>query len=193
MRMIVAVDADNAIGWSDGRLPWKSTLDMKRFKELTSAPRLNGGRATVVMGRKTFDSIGKPLPNRVNFVLTRDQHAYRRIDETGAQALSQSLESYSFDKETWLIGGATLYDEALEKGLISKLYITCVHLPGSELGRLTGSSGADVRLKHDLYNWVNFTKAEQEVGRIWLVREINSPTVILPDPGVTFITLERIA
>jgi hypothetical protein len=167
---------------------------MKRFKELTSAPRANGGQPTVVMGRKTFDSIGKPLPNRVNFVLTRDQHAYKRIDDAGAQALSQSLSEYAFDKEAWLIGGASLYDYALDHGLVTKLYITCVHLPGPQLGRLTGSSGADVRLKHNLHNWVDFIKAEQAFGRTWLVRDMNSPTTPYPEePGLTFITLERIS
>jgi dihydrofolate reductase len=195
MRMIVAVDRDNAIGWADGRLPWRSSVDMKRFKELTSAPAADGGLPYVVMGRKTYDSLPpkfKPLPGRRSFVLTRDPDQVAGLIAVGVVPVMTDLADTFFTPDTWLIGGAQLYNSALDEGLVTEIYVTQVHLPGDEPGRLTGASGADVRLKHDLYNYQAFMDAERQRGRFWGVRSIHSPTVIVPEPGVTFVTLERI-
>lgn len=170
MRMIVAVDQDNAIGWADGRLPWHSRYDMARFRELTT-----GG--TVVMGRKTWDSLPpkfRPLPDRVNLVITR------RAAVDGLPGGLTRLERAPSD--AWIIGGAQVYNQALEQGLVTKLYITQVHL----------SSSADVRLAHDLYSWKLFAVRELARQRAWVLDDIHVPTVSAPEPGITFLKLVRI-
>lgn len=185
MKMIVAVDEDNAIGWSDGRLPWRSSHDMRLFKEKTTA----GINPSVVMGRKTFDSIGKALPGRRNYVLTRDSSAAAKIAAAGAVPLTIPISlfysSVSDDfgqlSDCWLIGGAQLYNEALDAGIISELHVTRVYC----------KSGADVKLKHDLFNWKLFALKEQEQGRAWSLADINNPTVLMPDPGISIIKLVR--
>ena len=62
--LVAAIASNNVIGYKNS-LPWHIPADLKKFKELTSGK-------TILMGRKTFDSIGKPLPNRTNIVMTRD-------------------------------------------------------------------------------------------------------------------------
>ena len=66
--IIAAIGRNNVIG-SEGRLPWKMKADMKRFKEKTKGK-------TVVMGRKTYESIGKPLKDRANIILTRNSRRW---------------------------------------------------------------------------------------------------------------------
>lgn len=99
--MIVAVSPEGVIG-VDGKIPWHYSGDMKRFKRLTTDK-------TVVMGRNTWDSLPKkPLPNRRNVVVTS-----RALE--GAEtfpSLTAALESC--EGETWLIGGARIYEEGLE-------------------------------------------------------------------------------
>ena len=77
LSMIVAKSINNAIG-KDNHLLWKIPDDMKRFKELTTGH-------TIIMGRKTFESIGKVLPNRLNIVLTRDPNY--KIDDSNVKIL----------------------------------------------------------------------------------------------------------
>jgi dihydrofolate reductase len=98
---IVAMNAARVIG-RDGTLPWHYSEDLKRFKRLTTG-------TTIVMGRNTFESIGsKPLPNRDNRVVTRAQFAN--------VACFDSVESAIKDctGDIWFIGGAKLYQAALD-------------------------------------------------------------------------------
>ena len=67
IRMIAALSEKDRVIGKDNFLPWKISADMKHFREVTKGQ-------TVVMGRKTFESIGRPLPNRVNIVITRDRN-----------------------------------------------------------------------------------------------------------------------
>jgi dihydrofolate reductase len=108
--IVVAMSRNNIIGFQN-RLPWHLPADLKHFKQLT----LN---KTIVMGRKTFESIGKPLPQRENIVLSR-QH----IQIEGCKVIS-NLKELSFDKEIMIIGGAQIY--ALTLPLVNDLYITWV-------------------------------------------------------------------
>ena len=109
--------ADRAIG-KENKLLWKIPEDMRRFKSLTTGH-------VVIMGRKTFESIGKPLPNRTNIVLTRSESfapagtiACRSLDEalTAARKIEQ--------EEIFVIGGAEIYKEAMP--IADKLYLTIV-------------------------------------------------------------------
>lgn len=113
---VVAADKNFLIG-SNNNLPWpKISADMKHFREITTGK-------TVVMGRKTFESIGKPLPNRKNVVLTRDPKfkpegvtVYSSVDETLAE-----IPKY---EEVYIIGGVTIYKEFVP--FAKKIYFTFI-------------------------------------------------------------------
>lgn len=112
---IVATDLNGCIG-NNGELPWHLPADLKRFKELTS-----GG--VVVMGRKTFESLNcKPLPNRVNIVITNDlnfkvAHASSKVifySSISAAILKAKYEASVLDlKEVWIIGGQSIYEQTM--------------------------------------------------------------------------------
>ena len=101
--MIVAVSKNGVIG-NDNKLLWKLPKDMKNFKKLTS-------NNDVIMGRKTYDSIGRPLPNRVNIVISR---SYNNID--GAIVVGSIVEALSKtykNNDTYIIGGAEIYKQTI--------------------------------------------------------------------------------
>ena len=117
LSIIVAKSINNAIG-KDNKLLWKIPDDMKRFKEITTGH-------TVIMGRKTFESIGKVLPNRLNIILTRDPNY--KIDDSNVKILGgvSDLEEYINDEnENFVIGGAQIYCILMPK--CQKLYVTQV-------------------------------------------------------------------
>jgi dihydrofolate reductase len=108
--IVVAMSRNNIIGFQN-RLPWHLPADLKHFKQLT----LN---KTIVMGRKTFESIGRPLPQRENIVLSRQP-----IQIEGCKVISD-LKELSINKEIMIIGGAQIY--ALALPLVNDLYITWI-------------------------------------------------------------------
>ena len=114
--IIAAIAENNAIGLNGKLLYWLPE-DLKRFKALTTGH-------TIIMGRKTFDSLPKgALPNRRNVVLTRSKRTF-----PGAEtfpSLSQALASCSAEEEVYVIGGASVYAEALP--LADRLCLTEVH------------------------------------------------------------------
>ncbi len=117
---LIAAIADNGVIGNQNSLPWYLPEDLKRFKKLTEGK-------TVVMGKKTFDSImtrlGKPLPNRVNVVLTRQPDT--QLPE-GVQIIhnSEEIKNIKAD-EIIIIGGGQVYQEFLDQA--DKLHITHVH------------------------------------------------------------------
>ncbi len=110
LKIIVAIARNGVIG-CEGRMPWHLPEDLKHFKELTM------GR-TVVMGRKTFESIGKPLPGRTNVVVTRQQD----FETQGVQVVHSLAEAVAKYPDAFIIGGAEVYRQALP--LADELYIT---------------------------------------------------------------------
>ncbi len=113
---VLAIDDNFGIG-KDNKLPWKHIrADMKHFKDLTL------GNA-VLMGRKTFQSIGKALPGRENIVLTTNEN----FSESGVitvASMKQALE-YAKNKDVYILGGATVYEEFLP--YTDVIYLTRVH------------------------------------------------------------------
>ena len=95
-------------------LPWRIPEDMKHFKALTMGHH-------IVMGRKTYDSIGKPLPGRTTVVVTRDRGL--RIDGcVVAHSLGEAIAACAGDEEIFIVGGAEIYAQALP--LADTLYVT---------------------------------------------------------------------
>lgn len=112
---VVAV-ADNGVIGKDNKLPWHFSSDLKFFKNLTTGH-------TVVMGRKTFDSIGKPLPNRENIVISRSAHA-PVAGVTFARSVEEALK-IAQKGDTFIIGGASIYKETREA--LDGVYLTRIY------------------------------------------------------------------
>lgn len=118
MSAIAAIATNRVIGHGN-KLLWNIPEDMKYFREVTR------GHA-VVMGRKTFESIGRPLPNRLNIVITRDQN-FSAEGVTVCHSLEEAL-NFAREKESeevFIIGGAQIYTQALP--FTDRLYLTIVH------------------------------------------------------------------
>jgi dihydrofolate reductase len=114
--LVVAADPAGGIG-RGGRLPWHLPEDLKRFKALTMGK-------PIVMGRKTYDSIGRPLPGRHNIVVTRQ--AGLRLDGcTMADSLEAAMRAAGDVPEVCIIGGAEIYRQALP--IADVIHLTRVH------------------------------------------------------------------
>ena len=117
LTIIVAAGENNAIG-KDNDLIWYLSDDLKRFKRLT-----NGHH--IIMGRKTFESFPKPLPNRIHVVITR-QKDYKAPDGViVVNSLADALDAARKDDNPFIIGGGEIYKQAMP--LADKLEITRVH------------------------------------------------------------------
>ena len=116
LTLIVAV-ADNGVIGRDNTLPWHLPEDLKRFKRLTMGK-------PIVMGRKTYESIGKPLPGRHNIVVTRDAN-YRRDGVTVVHDAGAALRAAGDVPEIMVIGGAELFRALLPRA--GRLHLTRVH------------------------------------------------------------------
>ena len=120
---LIAAYAQNRVVGIDNKLPWHLPEDLKYFKRCTS------GKA-IIMGRKTFDSIGRPLPNRTNIVISRNPEfnvdgvkVVSTLDE--AIELAKAVNEINGIDEIMVIGGATIYELTLP--LADRLYLTHVH------------------------------------------------------------------
>ncbi|MCX7997162.1 MAG: dihydrofolate reductase [Patescibacteria group bacterium] len=114
---IAAISSNRALG-KDNKLLFHIPEDLKRFKHLTTGK-------PVIMGRKTFESIGKPLPNRLNIILTRDRSFQMngcKVSHTPQAALEVALATNT--SEIFIIGGGELYRTYWEQ--LDKLYLTII-------------------------------------------------------------------
>lgn len=113
--IIVAV-AENGVIGGGNTLLWHISEDLQRFKRITQGH-------PVIMGRKTFDSLGRPLPNRHNVVITR-QHGYSHEGVTTVSSLEEALAMFSPSEEIFITGGGQIYEQAMP--VADKLYLTTV-------------------------------------------------------------------
>jgi dihydrofolate reductase len=116
--IIVAMDQNNGIGYQN-RLPWHLPAELKRFKSLTMGHHM-------IMGRKTYESIGKPLPGRTTIVVTRNLN-YQAEGCLIVNSLNKAFELAKArgESEVFLCGGHQIYREALPE--TDRLYLTRVH------------------------------------------------------------------
>ena len=111
--IIIAAIARNRVIGKDGKIPWQIPEDLQRFKQLTTGH-------TVLMGRRTFDSLDRPLPNRLNIVITsRVINGVRTYP-----SLEYALQALKNEKEVFVIGGGKIFTEALR--LTDELYLTII-------------------------------------------------------------------
>ncbi len=115
--LIAALSENRAIG-KNNKLIFRIPEDLKRFKEATS-------NHPVIMGRKTFESIGRPLPNRTNIIVTRDKN-YKAEDCIIVHSLEEAfgVAKTNETKEIFVIGGGQIYEQAIK--FANKLYLTLV-------------------------------------------------------------------
>lgn len=119
--LIVAFDENNLIG-NNNQLPWHIKEDLMNFKKIT----LNHA---IIMGRKTYESIGKALPNRRNIVLTKNDN-FRAEGIEVFHSLKKLFESFDEKEEIFIIGGSEIFKNTLE--IADKLYIS--HIKGKYIG-----------------------------------------------------------
>jgi dihydrofolate reductase len=118
--IIAAIGENNALG-KDNDLIWHLPEDLKRFKRTTSGHH-------ILMGRKTFESIGKPLPNRTSVIITRNKK-YIQEGCIVVNSIEKAIEVSKVDNQIFIIGGAQIYNEAMKENLADRLDITLVHQP----------------------------------------------------------------
>jgi dihydrofolate reductase len=114
--MIVAMGENNAIG-KDNELLWHLPADFKHFKSVTMGK-------PILMGRKTYESIGKPLPGRKNIVITRNKSFFAE-GIVIVNSIEAALEEAQEHEEVMVIGGASFYQQMLP--VAERLYVTKVH------------------------------------------------------------------
>ena len=122
---ITAVSSNNVIG-RNNQLPWNIPEDLKFFQEKTKGH-------TLIMGRKTFESLGKPLPHRVNIVVSKNKNFKNSINKKSGQVFVFSdldsaigyAKEKSKDPEIFIIGGGEIYRQSLSK--VQKIYLTRIH------------------------------------------------------------------
>ena len=136
--LIVAVGKNNEIG-KNNQLLWHIPEDLKNFKKITTGK-------TVIMGKNTYESIGKPLPNRVNIVLSRNfLEIGKKISEDRKKYENETtkleffddfqkvIEKYKdFPEEVFIIGGGEIYKKSLELGIITRIYMSHVDFSDDE-------------------------------------------------------------
>lgn len=119
MISIIAAVAENGVIGGGNQMPWHLSEDLRRFKAVTTGH-------PVVMGRKTFESLGRPLPNRTNVVITRNL-GYKAEGVVIAGSLEEALTMFPAGEEVFVIGGGDIYRQAM--GVADRLYITHIGAP----------------------------------------------------------------
>jgi dihydrofolate reductase len=116
LSLIVAKASNGVIG-KDNQLPWRLPADLKYFKAVTM-------NKPIIMGRKTFESIGRPLPGRQNIIVTRNVH-FSGAGLTVVHSVDAAIAAAKGADEIMLIGGMELYQLALP--LVERIYLTQIH------------------------------------------------------------------
>lgn len=155
--IIVAIAENGTIG-DKNTLLWNIKEDMRHFRTITTGH-------PVIMGRKTYESIGRPLPKRTNVVITRSDSTFEGCSV--AHSLEEAIEMFPPEEEIFIIGGAQIYAAALP--LADKLYLTIVH---------RNYEGDTSFPQLDMAEWNEIGREEFERGEEF-------------DGGFTFIDLER--
>jgi dihydrofolate reductase len=114
---LIAAIADNGVIGAGNALPWHLPTDLKRFRELTRGHH-------VIMGRKTCESLGRPLPERINLVVSANTR-YHAAGFVVVTSLAAALDAARREQEVFVIGSASVYAQALPRA--DRFYLTLVH------------------------------------------------------------------
>jgi len=116
LSIIAAIGQNNALG-KDNQLIWHLPADLKRFKKVTTGHH-------VIMGRKTFESLGKPLPNRTTIIISRDKN-YHADGCITVNSLTEAIKAAQNDVNPYILGGAEIYKQSMD--IADILDLTFVH------------------------------------------------------------------
>jgi dihydrofolate reductase len=160
LSLIAAMDDNRLIG-NKNKLPWHQPADLAFFKRTTMGK-------PIVMGRKTFESIGKPLPGRRNIVITRDP-GFSAAGCEVANCIEAAMSLTKDDDEAMLIGGASLYQQTIARAM--QLYITRIHhsfvgdtwFPEIDLHEWKEVNREDFDANHDNHYAYSFIKYVREI------------------------------
>lgn len=114
--IIAAIANNNAIG-KNNQLIWHLPADLKRFKKVTFGHH-------IIMGRKTYESLGKPLPNRTTIIITRNKN-YQQNNCIVVNSLNEAIKAAQADENPYILGGAEIYKQALK--IADRLDLTIIH------------------------------------------------------------------
>ena len=129
---VIVATAENGVIGKDGGMPWNIPSDLKHFREITTLGESN----IVIMGRKTYDSIGKALPGRINYIITnnRNKEETAYIDGQVFNSIEDALDSAQgleyFTKtniNVHIIGGGKIYNQIMEMGKVNVIHQTLIH------------------------------------------------------------------
>jgi dihydrofolate reductase len=121
--IIVATGENGEIG-KDNKLLWSVPTDLRMFKKTTTGH-------TIIMGRKTFESLGRPLPKRTNIVVSRQTHPeIEGVHFVTSLEEALLLAGKNGDTEAFIIGGGQIYQEAINKNIVNRLYISKINFSG---------------------------------------------------------------
>ncbi len=113
--IVVAISENHVIG-KDNKLLWHLPADLKHFKDITTGH-------SIIMGRKTYESVGKPLPKRRNIIITRQAISIEGCEVVNS--VEAALELCKGEQEVFIVGGAEIYRQSLN--LTDRIYLTIVH------------------------------------------------------------------
>jgi dihydrofolate reductase len=154
--LIVAISKNRAIG-KDNKLIWYIPEDLKRFRQITAGH-------VVIMGKKTYQSIGKPLPNRTNIIITRDKK-YQQLGCIIAYSVDEALyKARSLERqEIFVIGGGQIFEQTIH--FADKLYLTIIDQEVSDADTFFPSYPQFTKVVHEEqreHNGLTFTWLELE-------------------------------
>lgn len=121
INIIVAYSRNNIIG-NQGKMPWNIPSDLQYFKETTMG-------SPIIMGRVTWESLGRPLPGRLNVVISRNNNYSPEGAELvgDLQAAIDLAKEHAPEQDIFIIGGSQIYTQALDLGLVDQVYATEIH------------------------------------------------------------------
>jgi len=115
---LIAAFAEEGVIGKDGKIPWTLKEDLKHFRKKTEG-------CSVVMGRKTYESIGRPLPNRLNIVMTNNPKMLKGVKEVSNRKEALEIAS-TYSNEVFIIGGEKIYEEFLP--MATNMYLTKIDI-----------------------------------------------------------------
>lgn len=154
INLIVAADPDMNIGKNNG-LPWKIKEDLKLFKELTT-------NNIVIMGRNTYESIGKPLPNRINIVITSKKINDNLYTFQSVEEAIKYCKKIDLNKKIFIIGGKKIYQYCLENNIVDQIFIS----------KIKKRYEGDVKFpEFKEFEWQKEFKKEYEEFDLWIYKK----------------------
>jgi dihydrofolate reductase len=115
--MAIVAMAENRVIGHNKQLPWHMPADLQHFKTITMGK-------PIIMGRHTYQSIGRPLPGRLNVVITRDPE-FHAPGCVVVYSIASALEAVSYSDDVFIIGGASLFEHAIPR--LQRIYLTIIH------------------------------------------------------------------